>query len=356
MISGRSWISSESDIFIQIDSGGSHYRLEAEKGESILLALERAGYKMRRSCLNGVCQICRADLLAGRIIQRYPELDVSLQDGQQPARIYACTAVPQGDIRVKIDGLLRPGEFRVKKLVCDIASVEQLSHEVFRVRLHLPVTASMAVEFHAGQYLELILPDGRRAPFSIGSAPDHGSDLELHIRRMPEGELSIAMIEHLQNNPSIEIELPKGDCYLDATSLKPQTRIVLVAASTGFSQIKSITEHLLANQVSNPIHIYWGVRVAEDLYLEKLPQQWAAEHANVSYDLVVSEPENGQPWEGRTGLIPDAILADYDDFSDMVIYTSGSPGMVYALLDACEAQGFDGDCMHADVFAYAPRK
>ncbi len=356
MTFGKSSIFSESDIFIQVDSGEHRYQLEADTDESILLALERAGYKMRRSCLNGVCQICKAELLAGRIIQRYPELDVSLQDGQQPARIYTCTAIPQGDIRVKIDGLLSPGEFRVKKLVCDIASVEQLSHEVFRVRLHLPVTASLAVEFHAGQYLELILPDGRRAPFSIGSAPDHGNDLELHIRRMPEGELSIAMIEHIQNNPSIEIELPKGDCYLDAVSLKTQTRIVLVAASTGFSQIKSIAEHLLANQVSNPIHIYWGVRVAEDLYLEKLPEQWAAEHANVSYDLVVSEPENGKVWEGRTGLIPDAVLADNDDFSDMVIYTSGSPGMVYALLDACESKGFDGDCMHADVFAYAPRK
>ncbi|WP_261842582.1 FAD-binding oxidoreductase [Aliamphritea ceti] len=355
MISGKSWVFSETDILIQIIGGERQYQLEAETGESILLALERAGYKMRRSCLNGVCQICKAELLAGRIIQRYPELDVSLRDGQQPAKIYACTAIPQGDIRVKIDGLLGPGEFRVKKLVCDIASVEQLSHEVFRVRLHLPVTASQAVEFHAGQYLELILPDGRRAPFSIGSAPDHGSDLELHIRRMPDGELSIAMIDHIQNNPSIEIELPKGDCYLNAASLKPETRIVLVAASTGFSQIKSIAEHLLANQVSNPIHIYWGVRVAEDLYLDKLPEQWATEHANVSYELVVSEPENGQAWNGRTGLIPDAILADYDDFSDMVMYTSGSPGMVYALLDACEAKGFNGDYMHADVFAYAPR-
>lgn len=337
-----------------IEVNNSH-SISCEPGETILLALERAGYKMRRSCRNGVCQICKARLGVGTVTQHYPELDVSLQQGDDPQVIYTCTARPGGNIKIQIEGLLRPGEIRVKKLRCDIAAVEQLNHEVFRVRLSLPVTASQAVEFHAGQYLELILPDGRRAPFSIGSAPDHGSFLELHIRRMPEGELSIAMIDHLQNNPSIEIELPKGDCHLSAVDLQPGKRVVLVAASTGFSQIKSIAEHLLANQVSNPIHIYWGARVAEDFYLQKLPEQWTSEHANVTCDLVVSEPENSPEWTGRTGLIPEAVLADHSDFSDMVIYTSGSPGMVYALLDACEAQGFDASQMHADVFAYAPR-
>ena len=331
------------------------HSIRCEPAETILLALERAGYKMRRSCRNGVCQICKARLTAGPVIQRYPELQVNIQGGDEPQVIYTCTAQPGGNIKLQIEGLLCPGEIRVKKLRCDIAAVEQLSHEVFCVRLNLPVTASQAVEFHAGQYLELILPDGRRAPFSIGSAPDNSSFLELHIRRMPDGELSIAMIDHLQNNPSIEIELPKGDCHLNAAEVQPGKRIVLVAASTGFSQIKSITEHLLANQVSNPVHIYWGARVAEDFYLRNLPEQWAAEHANVTCDLVVSEPENSPGWAGRTGLIPQAVLADYSDFTDTVIYTSGSPGMVYALLDACEEQGFDAAQMHADVFAYAPR-
>ncbi|MCV6612661.1 MAG: NAD(P)H-flavin reductase [Amphritea sp.] len=244
---------------------------------------------------------------------------------------------------------------QVKKLVCDIADVEQLSSDVFRVRLHLPVTGRQAIEFHAGQYLEILLPDGRRAPFSIGSAPDMSSDVELHIRRMPEGEMSIAIMDHLQNNPSVEIELPKGDCYLESSQLSADTTVVLAAASTGFSQIKSIAEHLLANQVSNPIHIYWGARVEEDFYLEKLPLQWAMEHTNVHVHLVVSEPGNSPGWAGRTGLLPEAIVADFDSFDNVEIFTSGSPAMVYALLDACEEKGFNEAHMHSDVFAYAPR-
>lgn len=288
-------------------------------------------------------------------MQRYPELELTKEEGQKPSQVFACTAVPRSDIWVTIEGLLRPGEMQVKKLVCDIADVEQLSSDVFRVRLHLPVTGRQAIEFHAGQYLEILLPDGRRAPFSIGSAPDMSSDVELHIRRMPEGEMSIAIMDHLQNNPSVEIELPKGDCYLESSQLSADTTVVLAAASTGFSQIKSIAEHLLANQVSNPIHIYWGARVEEDFYLEKLPLQWAMEHTNVHVHLVVSEPGNSPGWAGRTGLLPEAIVADFDSFDNVEIFTSGSPAMVYALLDACEEKGFNEAHMHSDVFAYAPR-
>ncbi|WP_299197207.1 FAD-binding oxidoreductase [uncultured Amphritea sp.] len=328
----------------------------AEAGLSIFDSLRNAGYTMRFSCRNGVCEICKATLIAGSIRQRYPELELQLTEGDQPSQIFACTAVPYSDVRVRIDGLLRPGELRVKKLVCSIAAIEQLSHDVYRVRLHLPVTGRHAVEFHAGQYLEMILPDQRRAAFSIGSAPDFSSDIELHIRRLPEGEMSIAIMEHLQNNPSVEIELPKGDCYLEAGSLSAETTIILAAASTGFSQIKSIAEHLLANQVSNPIHIYWGARVEADFYLEKLPLQWAAEHSNVHVHLVVSEPGNSPGWAGRTALLPEAIVADFENFDNVEVFTSGSPAMVYALLDACEAKGLQDSQIHSDVFAYAPRK
>jgi CDP-4-dehydro-6-deoxyglucose reductase len=332
------------------------YVIDAEPGLSIFDSLRQAGYRMRISCRNGVCQICKTTLLQGHIEQRYPALEVCLHAADKPIQVYACTAVPRSDIKIEIDGLLRPGELHVKKLVCDIAAFEQLSHDVYRVRLHLPVTGRQAIEFHAGQYLEIILPDQRRAAFSIGSAPDFSSDIELHIRRIPEGEMSLAIIEHLTHNPSVEIELPKGECYLEAESLAADTTIILAAASTGFSQIKSIAEHLLANQVSNPIHIYWGARAEADFYLHNLPLQWAAEHTNVHAHLVISEPESSPDWTGRMALLPEAIVADFEHFDKAEIFTSGSPAMVYALADACEAKGLQDTQIHSDVFAYAPRQ
>ena len=136
----------------------------------------------------------------------------------------------------------------------------------------------MSAEFYAGQYLDLILPNGKQASFSIGSAPDQGRNLELHIRHVPSGEMSNDIIQYLQSASTVEVEIPKGDCYLQAHKISSDTRLIFAAASTGFAQVKSVVEHLLANQFSNPIYIYWGARVEDDIYLGNLPLQWAAEH------------------------------------------------------------------------------
>jgi len=333
------------------------YRLVAENGETLLQTMQRYGYRMRTSCRNGVCEICEAELLEGRLQQRYPAklIDSSDNETECPAVALACTSVPLTDVRVKIKGLLAPGELSVKKLVCDITQIEQLNHDVYRVRLHLPATGTLAAEFHAGQYLDILLPDGKQASFSIGSAPEQGRELELHIRHIPDSEMSNAIVQHLQNNPTVEIEIPKGECYLQAEKIAADTAVIFAAASTGFAQVKSVVEHLLANQHSNPIYIYWGARVEEDMYLERLPQQWAAEHTNVHFIPVVSEPENSPGWNGRTGLLPAAVLEDFSSFENVEVFASGSPAMVYALLDACEDKGFSQQQMHSDVFSYAPR-
>ncbi|MGB0733318.1 MAG: FAD-binding oxidoreductase [Pontibacterium sp.] len=324
-------------------------------GEGVYDALASAGYGMRKSCRNGVCEICESRLIEGKAHQRYPEINFDVQKGEPPALCFPCTLMPITDLRIDIEGLQRPGEIPVNRVTCEITETEKLNHDVYRVRMAMPETPAHGLPYKAGQYLDIILPSGKQASFSIGSAPEQGRALELHIRHMADSEMSNAIMDHLLNNSTVDIELPKGDCFLDLHTLNPETRYIFAAASTGFAQIKSVVEHLLANQVKNDIHVYWGARIEEDMYLEALPFQWAKEHANVHFDPVLSEPENSPNWQGRTGLLPAAVLEDYADFENVEIFTSGSPAMVYALLDAAETKGFSQDNMHSDVFAYAPR-
>lgn len=239
--------------------------------------------------------------------------------------------------------------------VCDVTGFEALNQDVFRVRLRLAAVDPESMHYRAGQYLDIRLPEGRKASFSIASAPDQGRDLELHIRQVPGSEFNAAILSYLQASPRVEIELPKGEVSLSMAGVRPETRYVFAAASTGFAQIKSMVEHLLANQAGNPIDIYWGARTEADFYLEKLPQQWAHEHANVHFVPVVSEPENSPGWNGRVGLMPDAIAEDLDTIENLEVYACGSPGMVYALVDRLNAKGVSDERIHSDVFAWAPR-
>lgn len=330
-------------------------RLVCQPQETLLEMLERYGYRMPRSCRNGVCEICEYQLLSGVVTQRYPEKSLSCTKNETPVIGLACTSTPLSEIWVNIKGLKSPGEQSVKRFSCDIEQVEKLSYDVFKVSLSLPATASKAVSFHAGQYLEIFLPDGRQAAFSIGSAPEQGRKLELHVRLNTQSDLSAAILEHLTTQPSVEIELPKGSCFVQAPQISDDSPIVLVAASTGFAQIKSMVEHLIANQVANPIHIYWGARIAADIYMPDLPKAWEQQYTNIIYHPVVSEPSAQCGWAGRVDLLPAAICADFPALDNVQVYASGSPAMVYALLDACEAKGLPESSMHSDVFAYAPR-
>ncbi|SIS86508.1 2Fe-2S iron-sulfur cluster-binding protein [Neptunomonas antarctica] len=335
--------------------------LSCNPDETLLQVVERYGYRMPRSCQNGVCQICEYQLLSGEVRQHYPQKYLTAKIGDSgnnqktPLLGLACTSIPVSDCRINIKGLKSPGEQEVKRLNCDIAQIEKLNKDVYRVSLVLPATASQSVEYYAGQYLEIVMPDGQQAAFSIGSAPEAGRNIELHVRHAPDSVLSTAILAHLQSSKTVTVELPQGDCYLRAGNVVAGQTIILAAASTGFSQIKSMMEHLLAQHVKNPIHLYWGARVAADLYLSELPKQWAAENDNVTYHPVVSEPGDSCGWTGRVDLLPRAIQSDFDSLADVEVYTSGSPAMVYALLDACEEKGLKQAQMHSDVFAYAPR-
>ncbi|HHB1450708.1 TPA: hypothetical protein ACOQZT_004554, partial [Serratia odorifera] len=60
-------------------------------------------------------------------------------------------------------------------------------------------------------------------------------------------------------------------------------------------------------------------------------------------------------WEGRCGLLHEAVCEDIADLNSVHVYASGSPAMIYGTLDALVNAGMDAHRMRADVFAYAPR-
>lgn len=241
----------------------------------------------------------------------------------------------------------------MNRYTANIISNERLNRDVYRVQIALQAPGSESVTFSAGQYLELFLPDGRSAFFSIASAPEQTDVLELHIRHMPDSEMNCALVAHLEQASAVELCMAMGQCHLSAPALLADRTLFFVAGSTGFAQIKSMVEHLLANQVTQPIHVYWGGRIADDLYLDSLARQWADEHPNLRYTAVLSEADDG--WQGEQGLLPDIVAADVIAPATTDIYACGSPGMVYALVDALEAKGVSERQIHADVFAYAPR-
>ncbi len=236
-----------------------------------------------------------------------------------------------------------------KLITCRIGAIDYYNHDTRRVMLELP--AGQSVDFKAGQYLNIVLPD-KKLPFSIASSPHQKGKIELHVRPTPGSEDS-AMVETLLDSASaIEIEAPLGDCFITEP---PDGPLVLVAASTGITQMKSIIEFLAPQGFEQPVHLYWGVLCDKDLYLLDLCESWQQKHQTFHFVPVVSEPETSPGWRGCTGLVGDAVLEDLESFDHATAYLSGGPAMVYATLDAFVERGMPTENIFSDIFIYAPR-
>ncbi len=237
----------------------------------------------------------------------------------------------------------------MKQVICPISSINYFNRDTRQIFIDLPPDED--VTFHAGQYLQMVLPH-KKCPFSIASSPGLKGQIELHVRPTPGSEDSIAIEALLDDARELEIELPLGDCFLTEPPGKP---LILIAASTGITQMKSIIEFLEPAGFDHPVYLYWGVLSDSDLYLADLCQKWEDKHPNFHFIPVVSEPETSPDWQGRSGLVGEAVLEDFEDLSDVTVFVSGGPGMVYATLDSFVARGMPEESMHSDIFSYAPR-
>lgn len=240
-----------------------------------------------------------------------------------------------------------------RTLTCHVTAVEDLTPDVFRV--HLEGRAE-AVAHAPGQYLELMLDEDTWVPFSIANAHRGDGTIELHIQHWPERANSRRLRELIERSQRLTVRLPGGDCMLDPDSARP---LLLVAAGTGFAQMKALLEAAFAADHAQPVMFWWAVRERRDFYLESLAREWAETHSNFTFHAVVETPLDvgfdGERVHGHQGRIDQALAANFDDVSAYDVYLSGSPGMVYACIDTLAPRGLDPAHVYSDVFAYAPR-
>lgn len=241
----------------------------------------------------------------------------------------------------------------VRTLTCQVESVEDLTPDVFRVILE---GRAEAIAHAPGQYLELELQPDTWVPFSIACAENGDGRLELHIQHWPERTHSARLRELLTHRNRLSVRLPSGECTLPAGRSEP---LLLIAAGTGFAQIKAIVEAALTEKPDRDISIWWAVRERRDLYAETLAREWALKHSSLTLHAVVETPEAsleslpGIRW--HTGRVDQVLAAEIQTLDGVEIYLAGSPGMVYACVDTLAPLGLVAEQVHSDVFSYAPR-
>lgn len=323
----------------------------AEPGEPVLAAALRAGLNLPHSCKGGHCASCRARVLHGDF--DYPRgrpagiTEAEARDGFA----LLCQARAVTDLDVETREVRPAPDVEVKSLPCRIERMDRVADDVMAVFLRLPAVEEFS--YRPGQYLDVMLSEGRRRSFSIASAPGDGRLLELHVRRASKSGFTGQLFDSMRSGTLLRIEGPLGQFWFRTESPRPP---LFVGGGTGYAPLRAMLRQLVAAGDRRPVTLYWGARSVPDLYEHEWLQGLQRQRPAFAYCPVLSSPpeDAATPWSGRRGLVHEAVLADQPSLAGFDVYASGPPAMIEAIRDAFPRHGLPREQLFFDSFDYAP--
>lgn len=229
---------------------------------------------------------------------------------------------------------------------CQVHTITALTSHVYKVLLK----PDEAVDFIPGQYLNFVMNEEDKRPFSIASSPK-ADFIELQIGAFVADSYPMQVIERIKEkqsaNQPVTIEIPLGNAQLRTESERP---LLLLAGGTGFSYIKSMFEYLAEQKSTREVIVYWGLREPSACYELIETAAVIAQLPNATFIPVVEHPDEN--WQGKVGLVHQVAMQDVAKLADYDIYLAGRFDMVGAIRTDFTQQGALLEHMYADAFAY----
>lgn len=330
----------------QVTLQPSGHQFTVQDGETVLEAALRENFALPYGCRNGACGACKGKVLSGEVDHGAHQPATLPPEDKAKGLALFCTAKPKTDLVVEAKEIGAAKDIPIKTLPCRVERMEKLAPDVMALWLKLP--SNERLQFLPGQYIDILLKDGKQRSFSLANAPEQDELLELHIRHVPGGTYTEHVFNGMKAKDILRIKGPLGSFFLRESD-KPA---LFLAGGTGFAPIKSILTHAFHHGTDRQMVLYWGAKTLVDLYQPDLPAQWQQAHANFSFIPVLSEPKPADAWPGRTGFVHAALLADFNDLSGYEVYACGAPPMIEAAKRDFTARGLPEDAFYSDAFFY----
>lgn len=312
--------------------------LSVEPGANLLEALRGADIPISYSCMAGRCGVCRCKVVQGHVLAANGELrQPMIGEGEQ---VLACQSTLTGPVSIEIP---EPDEVVVhpaKILKASVAAITDETHDIRRVLLK----CVKPLDFSPGQYATLQFGPDLVRPYSMAGLPSDEA-LEFHVRLVPGGRVSPYVFDTLKVGDAVRVSGPLGASYLRRKHTGP---ILLVAGGTGLAPVLSILRGALAEGMTNPIYLYFGVRTERDLYCIDRLHALAEAHPRISLHLVISH--GPVPKGMRAGLVTEAIAEDWSSLEGFRTWLCGAPAMVEAATISVKRLGIPLEHVYADAF------
>ncbi len=309
-------------------------RFELESGESVLAGLERHGVEMPSSCRSGVCHTCMLRAVSGTVP---PQSQSTLKEAQRRQGLFlSCCCVPEADLEAA------RCEDALQQIDATVTERDWLSESVVRLRMQ----CDPLPDYEAGQFMNVVFPDGAIRSYSLASVPGHDAFLEFQIALLKGGKASTWARDAAQAGSSVRLMGPLGSCvYLGGA---PERPLLLAGTGTGLAPLYGILRAALADGHQGPIHLFHGSLRREGLYLVDELRALEAAHDNLQYHpgILHGEAEEGIATEALDALIATRLPS----LKDYRVYLCGAPEFVQMMQRKAFIAGASLQDIHADAF------
>jgi NAD(P)H-flavin reductase len=193
--------------------------------------------------------------------------------------------------------------------------------------------------FLAGQYTSLETPWWPRIwrHYSFASAPRADGLLSFHVKAVPAGWVSHALVRHARPGDVLRLGPPAGSMVVDHST---ENGMLCLGGGTGIAPIKALVEDVAEHGERRPVEVFYGARTDGDLYDIDTLLGLEKSHSWLSVRPVVSE--------GLTGQLPQAV-GEHGPWNSYDAFISGPPGLIRSGVDALKRIGIPGERIRHDA-------
>ncbi len=212
----------------------------------------------------------------------------------------------------------------------------------------LTLRPDQAYPFVAGQYTSV---ETRWWPrvwrnYSFAAAPRGDGLLTFHVRAVPAGWVSNALVNRAAVGDVIRLGPPAGSMTVDHTA---DSGLLCLGGGTGIAPIKALVEDVAEHGAGRRVEVFYGARRRNDLYELDTLRAMERAHSWLSVRTVVADT----PSDALTGPLPEAVRA-HGPWEAYDAYLSGPPGMVRSSVDTLVRIGMPSHRIRHDLAVGAP--
>lgn len=320
---------------------------EVKGGNHLLGSLQQHDIFIPSACGGrGSCGLCKVTVLEGGGPLLPTETPYLTKEEIENHVRLSCQVKLRNDVKILIPDEL----FSIREYEAKVVSINDLTYDIKYISLKLADGESM--DYVAGQYIQLKIPkygkvkDEVYRAYSIASPQTAKDQIDLIIRRVPNGISTTYIFDYLKEGDTISLNGPYGDFYLRDNDRE----IIFIAGGSGLAPIKSMLHKMVEEGIDRKATFFFGCVSGRDLYYLDEMKSFEEKLPNFKFIPALSGPKPEDGWTGEIGLITEVVDRHIEAGGHYEAYLCGSPGMIDASIKVLEGKGVPQEHIFFDKF------